>query len=263
MSASMQSRAPLPEDLLFDGFQALRRVDQGERAWTYYAEGWGQRAAMKVLNPHYRGRGFIEDVEAGFLHHPCIPRGLTVGANSGLYYYVRSWVEGVTFDELVASPPSRENTTRLCRALLRLAETLASLHRDGEHGPPRVHGAINGRNVIVTPEGDVGLINFQHSHLAAVPRLERDGEDGLVYLLTTESESSKRRDLEALLRLIPRIWEPLGASVVSIDAAVPRPVSDLRRERYDSVDTFRGDLEIALTIAGIAPQNTPYDSAIR
>jgi serine/threonine protein kinase/signal recognition particle receptor subunit beta len=121
----------------------------------------GKDVVVKVLKPHLAlqvkrvERFFLEARAAAKLDHPNVVRVQDLGTNErGLHYIVMEYVEGTNLDQRIRERGAHDpvDATRL---VLEVARALVALHQ-----ADLVHRDIKAENVVVTPAGDVKLIDF-------------------------------------------------------------------------------------------------------
>jgi eukaryotic-like serine/threonine-protein kinase len=153
--------AELPPGARLGAWQAQRLIGRGGAGEVYLAAradgGFQQRAALKLLRAgagaetsRFQGEREI----LARLEHPCIARLLDGGVYSdGRPYMVMEYVEGVSLTEFC------ENARLDLRARLALftkvCDVVAYAHRSLV-----VHRDLKPRNILVTPEGNVKLLDF-------------------------------------------------------------------------------------------------------
>ncbi len=145
----------------FGAWQIVRAVGTGGMGDVFEARradgSFEGRAAIKLLK---RGmdstavlRRFAQERQAlARLSHPHIARLLDAGASDdGLPYFVMEFVGGVPIDEAVRGIPLEARLS----LFLQLADAVAHAHRN-----LLVHRDLKPGNVLVTPEGEVKLLDF-------------------------------------------------------------------------------------------------------
>ena len=119
------------------------------------------RVAIKVLRSGLDSAAVLERFAQetrllARLNHPHIARLLDAGQlDDGRPYFVMEAVDGVAMDEAVAGT----GLAKRLRLFLQLAEAVAHAHRQG-----LVHRDLKPSNVLVTPEGQVKLLDFGIAH---------------------------------------------------------------------------------------------------
>ena len=196
------------------------------------------------------------------LDHAGLPKAVGTYENDGLMVKVREYVAGVPLDRLARDNDlSEQEIVRIC---VRLCDILAYLHhRDN----PIIHRDIKPQNVIVGPEGNVSLIDFD------IARVYREGSETdtrffgtLAYAPPEQygfSQTDARADIYSLGILLRylltgsprenknvRVYRPLEKIIRKCTAFSPK-------ERYSDVDQVKKALLAAnptsqgLRIAGI------------
>ena len=90
---------------------------------------------------------------ASQLNHPHIAAVYDLGEDDGRAYIVMEYVEGLPLADLI--PEGGMPAEQVRRYAVQIADTLAYAH---EHGT--LHGDLKGSNIVVTPEGNVKLLDF-------------------------------------------------------------------------------------------------------
>src|SRR5262249_13766628 len=102
-------------------------------------------------DPEYRRRFLNEAERASQLNHRCIVRVYDVIEETADVFLIMEYVQGETLRKRIAAVGLQEflNIARQC------AEALALAHRSGV-----VHCDIKPENILITPEGDVKILDF-------------------------------------------------------------------------------------------------------
>jgi len=90
---------------------------------------------------------------ASQLNHPHIAAIYDLGEDDGRAYIVMEYVEGLALADLI--PEGGMPAEQVRRYAVQIADALAYAH---EHGT--LHGDLKGSNIVVTPEGNVKLLDF-------------------------------------------------------------------------------------------------------
>src|SRR6266508_4599961 len=120
----------------------------------------GRTVAVKVLSPQYAGDGqFVtrfrrEAQSAAALNHPNIVSVFDTGSQGDVHYIVMEYVQGRTLRDTVRAegPLLPERAVEVSEGV---AQALASAHEAG-----MVHRDIKPGNIMLTPEGDVKVMDF-------------------------------------------------------------------------------------------------------
>ncbi len=127
----------------------------------------GRDVAVKVLRadlarePAFQGRFRREAQAAAGLNAPCIVSVYDTGESDGVPYIVMEYVEGRTLREVL----QREGRLLPQRALEVVADVCAAL--DVAHAAGIVHRDIKPGNVMLTPRGEVKVMDFGIARAAA------------------------------------------------------------------------------------------------
>jgi serine/threonine-protein kinase len=146
------------------GYRLLRPLGEGGMGKVYLAENdGGERVAVKVLPP----RRALEDENALLrfrremdlsrrCSHPNIARTLAVGSEGNVHFMVMEYIPGESLFDMVkgqrAGPLRVPDAARL---FLKLVDGLDAAHKAG-----LVHRDIKPSNVMITPEGEVKLLDL-------------------------------------------------------------------------------------------------------
>lgn len=171
----------LAEGTMVGAYQIVGEIGRGGMSAVYLAERAGaeftQRVAVKVIQSGIDGteaaeRFALERQILADARHPDIARLIDGGVTEdGRHFLVMELVNGVPIDEHCAQ--RRLPVEDRLRLILRIARAVASAHRSLV-----VHRDIKPSNVLVTPDGDVKLLDFGIAKLldpASSPRLTRTG----------------------------------------------------------------------------------------
>jgi serine/threonine-protein kinase len=145
----------------FDGqYRMVNQIGQGGMGTVFRIEstgGAGTRYALKLVKKteHYEGediRGEIQMLRQ--LEHPNIPRIITAPEDQDYIYIVQELVEGISARELVDKDgPLDVDIAR--RWMYDVADAMAYLHGQGI-----LHRDIKPTNLMVTPGGEIKIIDF-------------------------------------------------------------------------------------------------------
>jgi serine/threonine protein kinase len=301
-------------------FRLLERLGGGGMGAVYLAEqvSLRRRVALKLIHPHQlhrpeaRGR-FRREVEAvAQLSHKAIVPVFVHGEEEGLPYFAMEWIDGASLADILIGFDGRrpESLTGLdLRASLRArerspsdridrapplfhggwVETCLSIARevadalDHAHSHEILHRDLKPSNIMVTPDGEVRLLDFglatwkdgmgltgtgvevgslpylAPEQLRAKPASPRSDVYALgvtLYELLTlrppflaDSELATRRRILDADAQVPRVLNPgvsWDAETVCMAAMDPEP-----DRRYASAGAFARDLDRALTLRAI------------
>jgi eukaryotic-like serine/threonine-protein kinase len=120
----------------------------------------GRRVAVKVLGRQFAQDGsFVarfrrEAQNAAALNHPHVVSVFDTGSDDGIHYIVMEYVEGRTLAQLIkeSGPLLPERAVEIAQAV---AEALDFAHRAGI-----VHRDVKPGNIMITPKGDVKVMDF-------------------------------------------------------------------------------------------------------
>lgn len=155
---------------LFDGtYRVIRQIGQGGTAAVYLAYHLRlqkyvvlKRIVLQTNSPQTlrQEADILKD-----LHHPCLPQVYDFIANGDEVYTVMDYVQGISLQE-AARTMDLHDERLLLRWLRQLAEVLDYLHT---HKPAVLHSDIKPDNILLTPDGQLCLIDFNISLDSAHP----------------------------------------------------------------------------------------------
>ena len=181
-------RAPLEDVTTFDDavptelrdharYQVLRRLGAGGMGVVYQCQHrlMGRTVAVKVIN-----KGLVVDAAvverfqravraAARLAHPNLVQAFDAEQAGELHFLVLEFIEGVSLDALV----KRDGPLPVDRACDYVRQAALGLAHAAAQG--LVHRDIKPQNIMVTPEGQVKVMDFGLASISA----ERSGEGGL------------------------------------------------------------------------------------
>ena len=142
-------------------YEVLGQIGSGGMGEVYLARDTrlGRKVAVKLLppsltaDPQLRARFFREAQLASALDHPNICTIHEVGQSSTFLFIAMQYVEGVTLKQLIGSRPLKLDA--LLSISLQAADALAAAHAQGI-----IHRDIKSNNIIITPRGQVKVLDF-------------------------------------------------------------------------------------------------------
>jgi serine/threonine protein kinase len=154
-------------------YRLLDRIGMGGMGQVFLAEhaAMGRRVAIKVLPPdraknEFAKQRFLREARAtGQLDHPNIVKAFDVDADGDVHFLVLEYVDGCSFQEMVA----RAGSVAPGRAAHYLAQALAGLQYLHDRG--FIHRDIKPANLIVDRTGVVKLLDL------GLVRSEMEGDD--------------------------------------------------------------------------------------
>lgn len=224
-------------------YRILKLLGSGGMAGVYLGEEprLARKVAIKVMapslmmDPRMVERFRQEARSTARLSHPHIITIHEIDEREGLHYFVMSFVEGPTLDEVLkeASAPLPVSTVR--RWLFQVAGALNHAHRSGI-----VHRDVKPGNVLVDPDGNAVVTDFGIAKVADEPGLTRTG-----MLVGTPSYMSPEQCMGGevagaadqyalgalgyhLLTGRPPFTGPAMAVLQAHLSEIPRPISELR-----------------------------------
>ena len=142
-------------------YEVLGQIGSGGMGDVYLARDTtlGRRVALKLLPPSFtvdpqlKARFFREAQLASALDHPNICTIHEVGQSSSALFIAMQYVEGFTLNQIIKSRPLKLDA--LLSISLQAADALAAAHDQGI-----VHRDIKSTNIIITPRGQVKVLDF-------------------------------------------------------------------------------------------------------
>lgn len=224
-------------------YRILKLLGSGGMAGVYLGEEprLARKVAIKVMapslmmDPRMVERFRQEARSTARLSHPHIITIHEIDEREGLHYFVMSFVEGPTLDEVLkeASAPLPVSTVR--RWLFQVAGALNHAHRSGI-----VHRDVKPGNVLVDPDGNAVVTDFGIAKVADEPGLTHTGMlVGTPSYMSPEQcmggEVAGAADQYALGALAyhlltgrPPFTGPAMAVLQAHLSEVPRPIIELR-----------------------------------
>lgn len=142
-------------------YEVLGQIGSGGMGEVYLARdtGLGRKVALKLLPPSFtadaqlRARFFREAQLASTLDHPNICTIHEVGQSSSGLFIAMQYVEGITLKQIINSRALKMDA--LLSISLQAADALAAAHDQGI-----IHRDIKSTNIIITPRGQVKVLDF-------------------------------------------------------------------------------------------------------
>src|SRR5438876_5870334 len=162
---------PLPIGSILDGkFKIVQVLGEGGMGTVYKVELVGRpgyyRAVKELLiNPNTSAEErrsaierFDKEIDLLFsLKHPHIPSFLLSFQERGNYYFVMEFVPGQSLDKMLEKNKGPLNEENVIKWMMQVCEALSYIH---SFNPPIILRDLKPGNVMVTPSGDVQLIDF-------------------------------------------------------------------------------------------------------
>jgi len=226
-------------------YKILEKLGEGGMGVVYKAEDTklGRTVAIKVLprtfgvlNDEEKARFYQEARAASMLDHPNIETIHEIDEHEGETFIVMGYVEGSTLREKIQR--ARLKLSWIVNIAAQIAEGLQAAHEKGI-----VHRDIKSDNIMVTPRGQVKIMDFGLAKLKGAGRLTRTGSTvGTIAYMSPEQaqglELDQRSDLWSLGVILYEMLTgelPFGgvheaAIMYEILNKDPKPVETLRPE---------------------------------
>ena len=167
----LTSRALLDAgDVLQDRYRIVRVLGKGGMGAVYLVEDmrlYGKQWALKELLERFIDPAEREEAIAQFrrevqilggLRHPHLPEVVNTFEAQGRHYLVMEFIEGQTLKELLeAAPEGQLSEEQVLDWAAQICDVLDYLH---SHDPPVIFRDLKPANVMITPGGQVKLIDF-------------------------------------------------------------------------------------------------------
>jgi serine/threonine-protein kinase len=290
-------KAKSTSGLVAGRYELLERAGEGGMAVVWHgimhgAAGFSRPVALKEMKPEFRGEPrqvamFVEEARLGScLHHPNIAQVLDFTEDdSGVYWLVTEWVEGLDFGTLLHAHRARRE--RIPWTLITLIGVsalrgLAAAHdRHAADGTPVpiIHRDVSPQNILLSTGGTIKLTDFglararDRTSVLTTPGFIKGKLGYLAPELVGGTQASPQSDLFAMGSIlwealtgrplftgendrdvlrkihrgeIPAVGELRPGLPKLLAYAVGRALSRLPSERYPSASSMAQDLETAL-----------------
>jgi WD40 repeat protein/tRNA A-37 threonylcarbamoyl transferase component Bud32 len=161
---------PASQPLLKQRYRLLAQIGKGGFGAVYQAEDTelgNRKVAVKEMSQHDLTPEEVQEATQAFrnealllagLTHPNLPRIYEQFSEGGHWYLVMDFIEGETLEErLSRTPGGRLPVSEVLRLGLQLCTVLDYLHT---RQPPIIFRDLKPANIIVSPAGDISLIDF-------------------------------------------------------------------------------------------------------
>ena len=256
-------------------FRIIREIGRGGMGVVYLAhdQELGRNVALKALpsalsaSPELRQRLRREARAAANIKHPSIATVHALSEIDGQLFIVSEFVQGTTLRELIGGGPLE--ASRAYAVAVKIASALSAAHAAGV-----IHRDLKPENVIVTPDGEVKVVDFGIAYIEMPPapdlerligssRFTRDGVVlGTPGYMSPEQQLGQRVDArtdvysfgilfgEMLLGRRPETAADRGLIPARFAELITRCVS------LDPDARFRSGSELLKALADDSPKNT-------
>ena len=148
------------EERFSDTYEILERLGEGSGGIVYKA--YHKRLRQAVVLKKMKNKSISQSVNRQEvdilknLHHSYLPQVLDFLEADGAVYTVMSYIPGKSFSELL-NEGQKFTQKQLIRWGMQISSALNYLH---SQKPPIIHGDIKPANIMLTPEGNICLIDF-------------------------------------------------------------------------------------------------------
>lgn len=148
------------EERFSDTYEILERLGEGSGGVVYKA--YHKRLRQAVVLKKMKNKSISQSVNRQEvdilknLHHSYLPQVLDFLEVDGGVYTVMSYIPGKSFSELL-NEGQKFTQKQLIRWGMQISSALNYLH---SQKPPIIHGDIKPANIMLTPEGNICLIDF-------------------------------------------------------------------------------------------------------
>ncbi|MEK7794511.1 MAG: serine/threonine-protein kinase [Candidatus Hydrogenedentota bacterium] len=246
-------------ELVAERYEILGALGRGGMGMVYIVrdQETGEQIALKTLLPEYVRntralQRFLQEVNAvRKLDHPCIVKVFDAQQTGDLIFYTMEFVEGKTLRTWMGQG-KRFGMGSTVRVLSMLSHALEHAHRY------TIHRDISPENIMLTPKGDVKLLDFGLAKLTdAASSFTRVGVSlGKIQYSAPEQRADAknvdhRADLyslgvlfyEMMCRALPEPGKPLTSIVPGlpqeIDTFVEKAMAADPEQRFQSAKEFR------------------------
>ncbi len=230
-------------------YRIIEELGRGGMGVVYKAEDLTLKrtVALKFLAPHIladevqKKRLLYEARAAAGLDHPNISTVHEIHEAEGQTFMVMAFIEGEDLGERIESGPLKlEDAYDIA---IQVASGLAKAHGEGI-----VHRDIKPGNVLITPEGQVKLVDFGLAKLASHTRLTVEGTTmGTVMYMSPEqamgADADHRADIWALGVIL---YEMLAGRLPFRGEAEPAIMYSILNEDPEALSDIRKDIPVAL-----------------
>lgn len=156
--------------VLHDRYRVVRALGKGGMGAVYLVkdqELYGKHWAVKELLEHFSDPAERAEAVTQFqrevqilvgLRHPNLPQVVDAFEESGRHYLVMEFIEGQTLEEIMkATPGDYLPEEQVLNWVAQVCDVLDYLHK---HDPPVIFRDLKPANVMITPQGQVKLIDF-------------------------------------------------------------------------------------------------------
>jgi serine/threonine protein kinase/tetratricopeptide (TPR) repeat protein len=161
----------LPIGTILDGkFKIVQVLGEGGMGTVYKVEqvdrpGFYRAVKELLINPGMPEEErkaaierFNKEIDLMFnLKHPNIPSLIVSFQERGNYYFVMEFVPGKSLDKILEENKGPLDEEQVIRWMLKVCDALSYIH---SRNPPIILRDLKPGNIMVTPEGDVQLIDF-------------------------------------------------------------------------------------------------------
>jgi serine/threonine protein kinase len=163
------SGPPLPGQLLRNRYRIRRRIGEGGFGAVYQAEDselGNRRVAIKEMSQYGLRPEELREATDAFhrealllagLSHPSLPRIFDHFNEGGRWYLVMEFIEGETLEDGLKRVTGKLSVAKTLELGIKLCNVLEYLHT---RQPPIIFRDLKPGNVMVTPTGNVFLIDF-------------------------------------------------------------------------------------------------------
>jgi len=237
---------PLEPGMSIDGFLIKKEIFASSRSQLYLVEDQdsGQSLVMKTPsvnfedNTSYIDRFIQEEWIGKRINTPFVVKILSQKRKRNFLYYLMEYVHGETLEKWMKKNPFPRPKVAI-KIVEQIAEGLAAFHNQ-----ETIHQDLKPGNVMITPEGDVKIVDFGSVFVAGIAEvfrpLEHEGALGTAsysdpqYLLG--NNSGVQGDLYALATIAYEIFTgelPYGEGIAECKSAL-----DYDRLRYRNANQF-------------------------
>lgn len=149
----------MDEQLILDTYTVIRKIGEGSGGIVFlaYHNRLKKQVVLKQIKNNIKSRREVDILKN--LSHSYLPQVLDLIEYDGKVYTVMSYIEGKSFQDLV-NEGYHFSQKELIKYGKQLCEALSYLH---SQNPAIIHSDIKPNNIMLTPQGNICLIDFNIS----------------------------------------------------------------------------------------------------
>ncbi|MBN1579184.1 MAG: protein kinase [Anaerolineae bacterium] len=210
-------------EILGNRYKILREIGAGGMAWVYLAEDITEKiqVAVKVLYPHYSQdmayvQRFTREAKlATQISNEHIVRILNYGSDRDVHYLVMENIQGKDLAAIL-----RERGKLSWQEALEIGAQV-TLALEAANAQGIVHRDIKPQNVMMTPDGQVKVLDFGIARARALPSLTQSGFVGSPYYIAPEQAMGEAVDIRSDIYSLGVALYEMVSGKMPFDASSP------------------------------------------